>query len=49
MPMRVTTRGAYRPFVEPDPDVDHSLVRDFYDGISFEEAELRIRSLLLED
>lgn len=47
--MRVTTRGDLRPFLEPDPEVDHPLVRDFYDGISYEEAELRIRSLLLED
>lgn len=47
LPLQVVTQGAQRPRLVPEPDVDHPLVRDFYDGITGAEAELRLRSLLL--
>lgn len=47
MPVQVITRGEMRPLLVPDSTFGHPLVRDFYDGITRTEAELRIRSMLL--
>lgn len=47
VPVQVITRGLERPLLVPDSTFGHALVRDFYDGISRREAELRIRSMLL--
>ncbi|GAA1487354.1 DUF2199 domain-containing protein [Brachybacterium sacelli] len=47
VPVQVITRGMQRPVIVPDSTFGHALVRDFYDGISRTEAELRIRSMLL--
>lgn len=49
VPVLVRTRGRLRPLLSPDSTFDHPLVRDALDGISREEAELRIRSFLLRD
>lgn len=49
VPVRIRTRGLHRPEIIPDPTFDHLLVRDYYDGITRAEAELRIRSFLLTD
>lgn len=47
--LQVITRGLERPHLMPDPESDHPLARDVHHGITREEAELRIRSLLLDD
>lgn len=47
VPVQVITRGMSRPLIVPDSTFGHPLVRDFYDGITRREAELRIRSTLL--
>ena len=47
MPVLVRSQGHLRPVVVPDPAVEHPLVRDVHEGITREEAELRIRSFLL--
>lgn len=47
VPVQVLTRGLVRPEIVPDSTFEHPLVRDFYDGITRKEAELRIRSMLL--
>lgn len=49
VPVLVRTRGAYRPMLSPDSTFDHPLVRDFHNGVTREEAELRIRAFLLKD
>lgn len=47
VPVQVITRGEMRPLLVPDSTFGHPLVRDFYDGITRTEGELRIRSMLL--
>jgi len=42
----VTKSGNDRPEIFPHNDVDHSFVKDFYNGITKEEAEKRIREIL---
>lgn len=37
-----------RPFIEPHQSFDHPLVADFYNGISKEEAEARIKRMMGE-
>lgn len=47
IPTTVFTRtGGHRPEIVPHQDVDHSLVRDYYNGISKEEAERRIEEMI---
>ena len=38
--------GLQRPTLEPHPDHDHPLVRDFHQGITLEEAEARIQKMM---
>lgn len=42
----VTKKGNERPEVFPHKDFDHPFVRDYYNGITKEEAERRIREIL---
>ncbi|MGP9539659.1 DUF2199 domain-containing protein [Brachybacterium sp. AOP43-C2-M15] len=49
VPVLVTAPGQLPPLIEPDPASGHALVREQREGISRQEAELRIRSMLLED
>ena len=49
VPLLVRSRGHLRPVVGPEPDCEHPLARDLAQGISREEAELRIRAFLLSD
>lgn len=49
VPVLVRTQGRFRPVISPDSTYDHPLVRDFHDGITRQEAELRIRSFQLRD
>lgn len=49
VPVLVRTRGRFRPVISPDSTFDHPLVRDFHDGITRKEAELRIRAFQLRD
>lgn len=49
VPVHVRTHGYERPSITPDPRFDHALVRDFYEGITREEAELRWRTALLQE
>lgn len=47
IPTNVNTReGNDRPEVVPHKDQDHPFVRDYYNGISKEEAELRIKKAI---
>jgi hypothetical protein len=47
IPTMVKTRtGGQRPEIIPDPNFDHPFVRDYYNGISLEEAEKRIEAIL---
>jgi hypothetical protein len=47
IPTTVTTKkGNDRPEIVPHDDVDHSFVRDYYNGISKEEAERRIHAMM---
>jgi hypothetical protein len=49
IPTTVNTRtGNNRPEVIPHEDFDHPFVRDYYDGITKEEAEKRIKNMLLD-
>jgi hypothetical protein len=41
-----TQKDGFRPEVVPHRDFDHRLVRDYYSGISKEEAEKRIEDML---
>nr|UOP05243.1 DUF2199 domain-containing protein [Conchiformibius kuhniae] len=41
-----TQGGGLRPLLELKPDPDHPLVRDFYHGISFAEAQRRVDKIL---
>lgn len=47
VPVLLRARGLARPEIVPDPGTDHPLVRDVQEGITREEAELRIRAFLL--
>lgn len=47
VPVLVHTRGNLRPLIGPDPTSESPLGRDLVDGITREEAELRIRAFLL--
>lgn len=50
IPTTVCTRTAnQRPAIFPHKDFDHPFVRDFYHGISKEEAERRVRAMTGED
>lgn len=49
IPVRITAPGMLPPEVVPDPDSGSVLVREGREGISRHEAELRVRSMLLED
>lgn len=49
VPMRVTAPGRLPPVFVPEPGTDHALVHEESEGISRQEAELRIRSMLLDD
>lgn len=42
IPFKVVTQPEMRPSIYPDPDFDHDLVRDFYQGISSAEADKRL-------
>lgn len=47
IPTTVFTRtGDQRPEIVPHQDVDHPLVRDYYNGISKQEAERRIQEMI---
>jgi hypothetical protein len=47
IPTTVFTRPGYdRPEIVPHKDFDHKFVRDYYDGITRQEAERRIRETL---
>jgi hypothetical protein len=41
-----TRTGNQRPYIEPDEDFDHPFVKDYYAGISKEEAERRIKAMV---
>jgi hypothetical protein len=45
--VQIHTHGPERPTITPDPHARHPLVTDFHTGITREEAELRIRSMLM--
>src|SRR5690606_29113373 len=47
VPVLVHSRGDLRPLIGPDPTNESPLGRDLLDGITREEAELRIRAFLL--
>lgn len=49
IPVRVAAPGRLPPLITPDPGSGHALVREAQEGISRREAELRLRSTLLED
>lgn len=49
VPVHVSAPGGLPPVVTPDPSCDHPLARDGREGISRQEAELRIRTMLLEE
>ncbi|RZJ52782.1 MAG: DUF2199 domain-containing protein [Flavobacterium sp.] len=42
----VTQKGNNRPVIFPHDDFDHPFVKDFYNGISKEEAEKRIQNMM---
>jgi hypothetical protein len=42
----VTKKGNHRPEIFPHDDFDHPFVKDYYKGITKEEAEKRIREIL---
>lgn len=47
IPTMVQTKtGNSRPEIIPDPEFDHPFVRDYYHGITKEEAEKRIQKIL---
>lgn len=47
IPTLVNTKaGKARPEIIPDPEFNHDFVRDYYNGITKEEAEKRIQNLL---
>jgi hypothetical protein len=47
IPTSVRTRtGGKRPEVILDPDFDHQFVKDYYNGIGIQEAEIRINNML---
>ena len=47
IPTTVFTRtGDKRPEIVPHQDVDHPLVKDYYNGISKEEAERRVQEMI---
>lgn len=49
VPVRVSAPGRLPPLITPARRSGHALVREAREGISREEAELRIRSMLLDD
>lgn len=49
VPVQVLTHGWRPPLIVPDLAADHPLALDARDGISRAEAELRVRSILLEE
>ncbi|MFT3823535.1 MAG: DUF2199 domain-containing protein [Chitinophagaceae bacterium] len=42
----ITKTGNQRPEIVPHDDVDHPFVKDYYNGITIEEAERRINAML---
>lgn len=49
VPVRVAAPGRLPPLIVPEPGSCHALAEEVQDGVSRREAELRIRSTLLED
>lgn len=49
VPVRVTAPGRLPPVITPETGSGHALVREAQEGVSRQEAELRIRSTLLAD
>lgn len=49
VPVRVTAPGRLPPLIVPEPGCGHALAAEAQEGISREEAELRLRSMLLDD
>lgn len=49
VPVRVIAPGRMAPVIVPEEASEHVLVREEREGISRQEAELRIRSVLLEE
>lgn len=49
VPVRVIAPGRMAPLIVPEETSGHALVREEQEGISRQEAELRLRSMLLED
>lgn len=49
VPVRVIAPGRLPPMITPAPGSGHDLLREAEEGLSREEAELRIRSTLLQD
>ncbi|WP_394214193.1 DUF2199 domain-containing protein [Brachybacterium vulturis] len=49
VPVRVSAPGRLPPVITPEAGCGHPLVQEAREGISRREAELRIRSMLLED
>ena len=50
IPTTVYTRtNHYRPYIVPHEDYDHPFVHDYYNGITFAEAERRVRHLLQQN
>lgn len=44
--MMVVNGGGQRPIVYPHPDYPHQLVKDYYDGITEEEADKRVAFMM---
>ena len=49
VPVRVATPGRLPPVIMPEPGSRHALVREAREGVSRREAELRLRSTLLDE
>lgn len=49
VPMRVLAPGRLPPVITPEPGSGHALEQEAREGVSRQEAELRIRSMLLEE
>lgn len=49
VPVRVTAPGGLPPIIVPETGSDHPLVTEAREGVSRQEAELRLRSMMLED
>lgn len=48
VPVRVTAPGRLPPLIVPEAGSGHALVREAQEGVSRQEAELRVRSTLLD-